>query len=248
MLQNFFDPTQATEIQIPMYGKIHFITLVIMLAFVPLMIWKKEAVKQLSSNRKFMVGFIIFYLAVEIFNQILLWSFEYQPYSERFPLHLCATLSIVLPLLVLAGRYDVIRFFTFWAVGAGFISLVNPSFIYDDPNGFAFYHYLFRHYFLFLLPVFMFIGQGYSLNYRLLIRSMFALMGWAFIIFLVNWAFGSNYMHLGINNQTPIPFLPQKLRVWPWTYPGYVASGIILFHIFYLVFNYAEKRRQDVKL
>lgn len=245
-MQNFFDLNEHAEVLIPMYGTIHLITLAVMLVILPVMIWKKETVKKLVDNQRFISRVAIVYLAIETLYWIMMWSFPYQPFNERFPFHLCGTLSLLLPILILTKRYDALRFFTFWSIGAGFISLVNPSFLHDKPWSFGFIDYLIRHYFLFLFPIFLFIGKGYVFNYRLFLKSMFALMGYSFVMFLVNWVFGTNYMHLGQNNPLPIPFLPKGLSVWPWTYPSFVFVGIILFHVIYLIF-YLSRKHESVR-
>ena len=72
--------------------------------------------------------------------------------------------------------------------------------------------------------------------------SMATLAGYAFLIFLVDWATGANYMHLGQHNPLEIPFLPKSFTVWPWTYPSFVAVGVILFHLAYLSFRGLEKK------
>lgn len=242
IIQNFFDPNPHAEVMIPMYGTVHFITIVIMLAFIPLMIWKRGTVKKLAASRRFMVSIMSIYLAVDLFYWIMVWSFHYEPMYERFPFHLCGTLSLLMPILVLTERHDAIQFFAFWSINAGFISLVNPNFINDGLWTFPFLHYLFRHYFLFLLPIFLIIGNGYHINYRLFLKSMFGLMGYAIVIFLANWAFNANFMHLGKHNPLPIPFLPGNFGIWPWTLPAFIIVGIIMFHITFLVFFFSGYR------
>ena len=235
-MQNFFDPNEHADILIPMYGKLHFFVLSLMLAFIPLMIWKKKEVQKLVDNGKFIKGIAFVFLSTEALYWSMMWSFHYQPYYERFPFHLCATLSLMVPILLLTGKYETLRFITFWAIGAGFISLVNPSFLHDQPWNFGFIAYLIRHYLLFLIPIFLFIGKGYTFSYVLFLKSMFALMGYACIMFLANWAFNTNYMHLGPSNKLLIPFLPENLAVWPWTLPSFLVVGIIIFHLIYLIF------------
>lgn len=246
-MQNFFDPNEHAEIIIPMYGTIHFITLAIMLAFIPVLIWKKESIKRLSHNRSFMVRFMILFLASEILYWILMWRFEYEPFSDRFPLNLCGSLSLIIPTLVLAKKYETLRFFTFWALGAGLISLINPSFIHDEPWSFGFINYLTRHYFLFLFPIFLIIGRGFYVSYKLFLQSMFTLMGYAFFIFLLNWALGTNYLHLGRYNPLPIPFLPYNLSEWPWTYPSFLVTGVILLHLLFLTYRMAGIKKTEEK-
>jgi hypothetical protein len=48
-------------------------------------------------------------------------------------------------------------------------------------------------------------------------------------------------MHLGQHNPLEIPFLPASFTVWPWSYPSFVAVGIILFYLAYLSFKLLEK-------
>lgn len=235
-MKNFFDPNEYAEVLIPMYGTIHLITFGILLSFIPLLIWQKDWIKNRVANRKFMITLIWFFLATEALYWILMWYFRYEPYYDRFPFNLCGTLSLILPILVLANRFDGVRYFTFWAVGAGFISFINPGFIHDKPLSFVFFSYLVRHYFLFVFPIFVFIGKGYSFKYSMFLKSMAGLIGYSFLIFIANWILGTNYLHLGKNNPLPVPFLPDQLTIWPWTYPSFVVVGILLFHIIFLVF------------
>jgi len=236
-MQNFFNPNEQADILIPMYGWIHLIVFLVVFTLIPIMVWRKKEVKKLCANRRFMVRFMLSFMAVDLLYWVLVWSFSYEPMYERFPFHLCATMALLLPILILSKSYNGIRFFTFWAVAAGFISFVNPGFIHDDPFSFAFIHYLIRHYFIFLLPVFIFIGTGYSLRYRNFIKSSAWLLLYACFIFLVNWATGANYLHLGRNNPLAIPFLPDNLSVWPWTLPSFIVVGFVLLHFFYFVFT-----------
>ena len=86
------------------------------------------------------------------------------------------------------------------------------------------------------MPVFIHIGIDFSLTYREFIKSLVTLAFYAFLIFLLNWVTGANYMHLGKFNPLDIPFLPDIFTVWPWSYPRFVGVGIILLHIVYLSF------------
>lgn len=240
-MYQFFNPNEASEVIIPMYGTVHLITLLAMIVLIAIVIWKKEAIKKLASNRVFLRRFVILYLIYEVIFWILLWVYKVEPMHERFPLHLCGTLSFLMPILLLKEKYTWFRFFTFWSVCAGSISFLNPGFVFEDLWSFSFIHYLIRHYLLILLPIAISLTRGFKHTYREFWISIGALAGYSFLIFLLDWATGANYMHLGQHNPLEIPFLPASFTVWPWTYPSFVFVGIILFHIVFLGFSFLEK-------
>lgn len=224
-----------------MYGFIHMIALFVMLGLVPLMIWKRQAVKRLAASERFMKTFLFTYMSIDLLYWIFIWAFQVEPRFERFPLHLCASLSLLMPILLLTKKSNAYRFLSYWSVCAGFISLVNPSFVYDAPWSFAFMHYLMRHYFLFLMPIFVLIGRGYNIYYKEFLKSLASLAFYSFFIFLLDWATGANYMHLGPNNPLEIPFLPKSFTAWPYSYPSFVAVGIVLLHFAYFSFSLVSK-------
>ncbi|MCU0379267.1 MAG: TIGR02206 family membrane protein [Bacteroidales bacterium] len=243
----FFDPTEYSEIRIPMYGLIHLITILGMLILILIVFWRRDSVKRLASNRRFVVSFVSVYLGIELFYWILLWAYRVEPVYDRFPLHLCASLSLLMPILILKEKYNLLRFFSYWSISAGFISFANPGFVFQDPWSFAFIHYLIRHYLLFFIPIILQIGRDYQHNYREFTISWVSLGVWAFVIFLLDWATGANYMHLGQNNPLEIPFLPASFTVWPWTFPSFVGVGIILLHLAYLSFTRMHKGKRFEK-
>lgn len=240
-MQNFFNPAEQSETLIPMYGTVHMLTLLALIIFILVMIWNTKAIKKLANNRRFIRRLLVAYIGIDMLYWALIWGFRVEPFFERFPLHLCATLSIVLPVLILFQKYKWVRFISYWSVCAGFISFVNPSFVHDAPWSFAFIHYMIRHYFLFLIPIFLQIGMGFKHRYRDFLFSTGTLIVYAFIIFLLDWATGANYMHLGQHNPLEIPFLPVAFAVWPWTYPSFVIVGLILFHITFIGLKLLEK-------
>jgi len=245
-MKKFFDLTEFTEVQIPMYGMTHLITVLVLILLLVIILWKKEAVKKLVSDKRFVNRFLAVYLIIELFYWCLIWGYRIEPLYERFPLHLCGSLSILMPVLILSGKRDLVRFFSYWSICAGFISYANPGYVFYSPLGWGFFHYLIRHYFLFLAPVMLQIGWDLRHTYREFIISSATLAGYAFLIFLLDWAIDANYMHLGRHNPLEIPFLPQAMTVWPWTYPSFILVGIILFHLAYLGFITISRKTHPV--
>jgi hypothetical integral membrane protein (TIGR02206 family) len=242
-MYEFFDPTELSEVQIPMYGSIHLLTVLGMLILLALVLWRREAVKRLVNNKRLFHRVMYAYLAVEIVYWSLGWIYRIEPFYERFPLHLCATLSVIMPIVILTDKRSLGLFFSYWSLCAGFISYANPGFVFTELASFGFIHYLIRHYFLFIIPLVLQIGWEFKHTYRGFVRSAVALILWAFVIFLVDWATGANYMHLGPNNPLEIPFLPASFTAWPWSYPSFVAVGIVLFHLAFISFKGMERKK-----
>ncbi len=242
-MQNFFDPTEHSEVLIPMFSRIHFYTLLAMPVFIAILLWNKRTIKKLASKPTFVKRFMSVYIFIDILYWVFTWSFKMEPFYERFPLHLCATLSTLLPILILLRKRKALKFISYWAMCAGFISFVNPGFIHDKPFSFAFIHYAIRHYFLLLVPVVLHIGLEFKHDYGTFLKSCASLAVYAFIIFLVNWATGANYMHLGKHNPLEVTFLPEQITAWPYSYPSFVAVGFILLHLVYISFYLGSKKK-----
>jgi uncharacterized membrane protein YwaF len=180
-----------------------------------------------------MVGFSVFMLVIEAIQYTLRFVYRYEPFFERLPFHLCASLALLLPILVLFERYDIIRFLAPWPIASGLISFINLGTTYQGPATFYFYHYVIRHAYLLLFPIFLFIAGEFEVKYREFAKSMAALLGYSAIIFLVNWAFTVNYLYIGPNNDLAVPFLPDSWLEWPYIYPSFIGVGLILFHGIY---------------
>jgi hypothetical integral membrane protein (TIGR02206 family) len=242
----FFNPGHRPFEIFPMYGTGHLILLVVLIAFIPLMVWQKDLLRRLRHNRRFMVTLSWFILIGEAQSYVVKFIYGYQPFFERLPFHLCGTMAILLPILVLTERYDIIRFFAGWSIACGLISFLNLGTTHNGPESFSFYQYLWKHYYLFLFPIFLFIAGEFEIKYREYAKSMAALVVYSGIMFLVNWAFTTNYLYIGPNNDLAVPFLPDNLLVWPMIYPSFIAVGLILFHIIYVGFGVAQLRRPRV--
>lgn len=242
-MKEFFDPTDQAEVLIPTYGTLHLIILLIVLFLLGLIIWKREQVKKLASGRSFKVKLIGTWAVIEIIYWALIWIYQVEPKYERFPLHLCGMLSTLLPLLILFGKNNQywLRFFSYWALAAGFISFVNPGFEFTKPWSFSFIHYIIRHFMVMTVPIYLQITMNFKHTYRGFLVSLSSLAGWAVIIFLLDWATGANYMHLGQHNPNSIPFLPKSFTQWPYSLPSFSGVGIILLHLAYLSLNRLSK-------
>jgi len=244
-MKAFFDPTDHSEVIIPMYGTIHFITLGAALLLIMFILLRRDAIKRYVNNRRFMVRLITAFLIIEVSYWALQWIYRVEPAYERFPLHLCASLAALLPVLFLLKKMRALLFFSYWALAAGFISFANPGFGFVEPWSYGFIHYLARHYFIFLIPLVFQVGMEFRHKYRDFLISIGTLAAYAGLIFLLDWATGANYLHLGQHNPLEIPFLPKSWTAWPWSYPSFVAVGAVLLHLSYLLLKRMERTQQN---
>jgi hypothetical integral membrane protein (TIGR02206 family) len=244
-MYEFFDLTEHTDVMIPMYGTTHLLTVAGLLILLLITLWQRKKIKLIVARKRFIRGFMIGYLLLEVFYWSLMWGFRIEPLYERFPLHLCGSLSLLMPALILADKQNWFRFFSYWSISAGFISFANPGFVFYTPGGWGFIHYVIRHYFLFLAPIVFQIGWGYRHSYPNFIKSLYTLAVYALAIFLLDWAIGANYDELGPNNPLEVPFLPASFTVWPWSFPSFAVVGVILLHLAYISFKWLEKAEKS---
>ena len=54
---------------------------------------------------------------------------------------------------------------------------------------------------------------------------------------------GANYLHPGQHNPLEIPFLPKSFTAWPWSYPSFVAVGVVLLHLSFLFLKWIERKQ-----
>lgn len=245
-MRSFFDPNTYEQVFNPMYGTTHLITAIILVLFLVLIFSFKKGVRKLATNEAFLKWLVWLFIAQEVLFYILKWAYRFEPFEGRFPGQLCAMLSIILPYLLLTKRYELFKFFSYWAMCSGFIAFVNPSFQHIDPFSFHFLQYCIRHYFLFLMPIFLQIGLGFKHSYPVFLRSIGALLILSAGIFLFNWATGWNYMHIGPSNELAVPFLPASFTVWPWSYPSFIGVGVILLHLAYISMVGISRRNSEI--
>ena len=240
----FFDPNPRPETLFPNYGAGHLVILGIALLLLAQMIWQKDRMVRWRENRRIMAGISIAILIGEIQEYTMMIVHGYEPAYELLPLHLCGMLALLLPILTLFERYDILKFIAGWSVAAGLISFLNLGITHNSPAQLTFFHYCWKHYYLFLFPIFLFIADEYEFAYAEFLGSMAGLLTLSALIFLANWIFGTNYMYIGPENEMEVPFLPDAWLRWPVIYASFIGVGLVLFHGIYGGFALAQWRRR----
>ncbi|MEL6188343.1 MAG: YwaF family protein [Myxococcota bacterium] len=237
MVASFFDVRPGPVELSPMFGGPHLLALVLLGLLFTSLVLARGRLRQSPSDHPWVRGLSWFILIDQLFLFALYFLYDYQPFWERFPLHLCAGLSLFVPTMMILGRLEAVRFVALWAVGAGFISIVNMSLNHNPMASYVYVHYLWMHYYLFGLPIYLVVRGDIRIDYALLIRSTAGLVALSAAIFGLDWALGANYMYIGPGSTLEIPFLPRSWTVWPWCYPTFAAVCVGLFHGVYLLFR-----------
>ena len=238
----FFDPNPHPSAVFAMGSAGHLALVLILLGLLALLVHFRTQLWRLRESRAFMAGTAAFVLTMELAASAMGVAWASGTTYEIIPLHLCASLKIAIAVLVLLERYDLVKYLSIWAIGAGFISFANLNLAGGSFENFAFWHYLVGHYYLFLVPLFLFLtGENrYDLEHHT--RSMLGLAVWSLIVFIVNWVFDTNYMYSGPHNETVVPFIPARFMIWPLNYVSYLLVGLILLNGIYFILRFAQDR------
>ncbi len=240
---NFFNPTNASPSNLFEMGSAgHLALVLISFALLGLMIAFRRDLKRLRDDRRFMAGTAGFILTLEALSYLFKFTFPFSPAWERIPLHLCASMKIVLALCILFERYDLAKYVSVWAVGCGFISFANLNLEGGSFGNYGFWHYVIGHLYILLMPVFLFLTGDFRYDVRYHLKSLAGLGVWSFIIFCVNWAFDTNYMYSGPHNHTAVPFIPDAMMVWPFNYVSYVLTAMVLLNLIWGVLMFFQRR------
>ena len=245
----FFDPRKVSDPAgiFAFGGPGHLLLVLVLAALLALLIASRKRLPALRANRSFMVGTATLILCSELAAVALRNIFQFEPAYERIPLHLCPSLKLALPLLIVLDRLDLAKYISIWAIGAGLISLVNLTLGGVGPGSFFFWHYLWGHYYLFLMPIFLFLSGDFRYSLDFHVRSLLGLFGWSLLIFFVNWALDTNWLYSGPHNKTAVPFIPNQFMVWPLNYASYVVVAVVILSVVYQILTFFQPRVQDLR-
>lgn len=233
-LSRFFDVSPGRDVVNPMFGPPHLLAIAVLAALVPVLWFARPALRSVDLDGGLVRGVAWFILADQLLLVVLYSVYDYQPVWERFPLHLCSLLCILLPAFTLLGWQGPVRLLAVWAIGSSFMAIVNLSLPYNPPGSYIFAHYLWMHYYLFAFGLFLALRGDLGLSYREFLQSMGLLLALTFTVFLLNWALDSDFMFIGPSSTLEVAFIPTAARVWPWSYLTFMAVGVAFLHLVYL--------------
>jgi hypothetical integral membrane protein (TIGR02206 family) len=238
---DFFDPNSHSSALFSMGGAGHLVLALMLLGVLAAMTLFRKELWRLRASRAFMAGTAGVVLSFELLATLFTFIYPCEP-ALRIPLHLCASLKIVIAILVLLERYDLVKYVAVTAIGCGFISFANLNMGGGSFENFGFWHYVVGHLYLFALPLFLFLTGEHRFDLPHHVRAMGGLFTWSLIIFFVNWAFDTNYMYSGPHNETVVALIPARLMEWPGNYGCYLAVGFVLLNSVYALLTFTQRR------
>lgn len=242
---NFFDPNSTPSPLFAMGGTGHLVLVLVLFGILGALVVNRKNLWKLRANRSLMAGTAGFVLALELFSTALAVVYgPSEPAIQRLPLHLCASLKIAIATLILFERYDLVKYLSIWSIGAGFISFANLNLNGGSFENFAFWHYLVGHYYLFAIPLFLFLTGEFRYDFGYHLRSMLGLFVWSLVIFFINWVFDANYMYSGPSNHTVVAFVPPQYMIWPLNYVCYLVIGLVLLSAIYGILKISQQRME----
>ncbi|QWC24659.1 TIGR02206 family membrane protein [Bacillus haikouensis] len=218
------------EFPFQIYSASHIIAVLLMIIFIVLLYKYRN---NLSMNGKKAIRLILIatLAAGEIFFQFWyalngLWS----P-AVNLPFQLCS-LSIYLCIIMLITRNKLIFEVAFFASLTGaFIAMITPELFFGYPH-IRFFQFFIVHAAIILSCFYMRWVEGFSSTVLSPIKSFLGLNLFAAAAYVLNMAFGGNYMFLAHKPYNPSPI--DYLGDYPWYLLSLEAISLILFYLMYL--------------
>lgn len=239
---NFFDPNLHPSTLFEMGGLGHGALMLMLFALLGVLIVFRKQMPKLRDHRAFMAGSAAFVLGLETISYVFKFTYPITETFERLPLQLCSSLKIIICVLILARRYDLVKYVSTLAIGCGFISFVNLNLGGESFGNFTFWHYVIGHCYLFLAPVLLFLAGETRYEPQTHRNLLVGIGVWSFVIFLANWAFDTNWMYSGPHNTVEVPFLPSWMMQWPMNYVSYVLIAAVMLNGTYAMMRFCQAR------
>lgn len=137
-----------------------------------------------------------------------LWTVELM-----LPLHLCSVLGVVTVFAVWTRSVTLVNLSWLVGVGGALQALLTPE---VAPYGFPHYRVwqsAMAHGLLVLVPAWLVFVEQIRPTFRWVLRCLAILHAYAAVVFVINWAVGSNYLY--VNGKPPFATVLDLLPPWP---------------------------------
>jgi hypothetical integral membrane protein (TIGR02206 family) len=171
------------------------------------------------------------------------WTLEHwlrlgEPLAGLLPLHLCGLMFYLCAWMLWRRSYRVFEITWFWALGGTLLALVTPDLKAPFPS-YLLLEYFVSHGVLVAALLYATLVFGFRPNHGSVWRAWWACLGYAAILFPLNFLLDANYMFLRAKPE--VPTLLDALGPWPWYILTGAAVGLVAFYFWYLPFALAER-------
>jgi hypothetical integral membrane protein (TIGR02206 family) len=162
--------------------------------------------------------------------------------QTMLPLHLCSLLVWTGAFMLVTKNYRIYEFMYFMGIGGAIQALATPDLgIYGFPH-FRFFQTFISHGLIITSAIYMTVVEGFRPTWKSILRVALWINIYAFIVFFVNMAIGSNY--LMINRKPDLPSLLDLLPDWPLYILYMEAIGIVTCLLLYMPFAIKDWRNR----
>jgi hypothetical integral membrane protein (TIGR02206 family) len=166
--------------------------------------------------------------------------------QEMLPFHLCSALVWLSIYMLLTKNIWIYEFSYLLGIAGALQALLTPDAgIYGFPH-FRFFQTLISHGAIITAALFMTLAEGYRPTKASLKRVIIGSNIYMFIIFVLNFIIGSNYMFIARKPDTAS--LLDVLPAWPWYIPIIELLGIVFVLVFYAPFALTDWRCKKAKV
>jgi len=236
-MPNFFAanyPGPAFEL----FGTTHFAALGVLVLLNLFLLRFKSASDSTKSGIRWVLASIL------LINEIAwhYWNYAFGTWTVQtmLPLHLCSLLVWAGALMLITKNYRIYEFMYFMGIAGAIQALATPGLgIYGFPH-FVFFQYFISHGLIITSAIYMTLVEGFRPTWKSLLRVAVWTNIYAFSVYFINSAIGSNY--LMINYKPNTPSLLDRLPAWPMYILYMELIGVISILLLYLPFAAKDLR------
>ena len=217
----------------------HLLTIVV-LTLVGVMIIAVARAGDESTRRRLRVGLAVILLMTELSWHI--WSLVYGRWriEEGLPLHLCSIMMWVTAVVLIWQKRSLYPLVYFLGIAGATQGLLTPDVgIYGFPH-FRFLQIMIGHGGLVIAGLWVVTVENCRPDRRSLLSLFAGLNVYAFFVWLINLAIGSNYLFVSAKPETAS--LLDLFPGWPWYILGMEGFALIFFGLLYLPFRNPRTR------
>ena len=198
---------QGTEQEFAIFTPAHFAPILLMLAVIFLIHWKKNAIRNWKHEEtlRFILAF-----ALIISDMSYYWRLVGMPSLganpvENLPIGVCGWAVIFCSFMLAGKKQGFFDIAYFWLLSGSLFALLTPTPLnYTGPTRFRYYQFWAEHTLGYIAIFYMIFVHGMRPNFRSIIRSYVALLIFAIIAYNVNVMIpGANYLYLAKPESAP---------------------------------------------
>ena len=189
-----------------------------------------DKLKAYKYENRVRIGFAIWLLFLELSYHLHYWLFG----MFSVPLHICSFGVMLSVTILFTKNKKVFEVLFFVGIFGGLLALFIPNTLGYTYFNMRYYHFIFLHISIAIVPIYYFKAYGYRISLRSIYKTFGYIMLILPLVVFVNYVKDKNYMFIGEKPEIIADLLPD----WPYYIIIFVFLGLIMFHLLFLISNY----------